>query len=249
MLLPAMFQLNHSPFPSIEPALAAGLRSPDEDESRRAMEDVCAQYYYPLYCFIRRQGLDHHDTQDALHDFFAKLLRTNALARADEEKGGVRALLLISLRRYLISWHRSRRFSLREVELEEAAALAMPDSRSWTDGFWQAETPARTLERKCARTTLGNALRQLHAEYTRRGKEVLFAALRPVLLSSGSLRGSDTRTLARELGMTSGALRVAFCRLLQDFRQILEHELRITAAGPGEAQEDLARMRGLFVGQ
>ncbi len=244
-----MFEAANTQTPGIDSVLVAALASIDDHESCQALEDICARYYYPLYCWIRRQGLDHHDTQDALHDFFAKLLRTHALARAEESKGGVRALLLISLRRYLISWRRSRRFCRHEVGLDEASALAIPDARGWMDGFWQAETPARTLERKCARATLGNALRRLHADYVDRGKEALFEALRPVLLRGGTLRGGDTARLAQGLGMTAGTLRVALCRLLQDFRQILEQEMRATASGPGEAKEDLARLRGLFVGQ
>ena len=65
-------------FPTTSWTLIARLRSGDEATARRALEDLCAQYRYPLYCAIRYRGLTHHDAEDALHGFLAKLLRLDA---------------------------------------------------------------------------------------------------------------------------------------------------------------------------
>ena len=67
-------------FPATHWTLIARLRNPDETVARIALDELCAQYHYPLYCYIRHRGLAHHDAQDALQDFFAKLLRLGVFA-------------------------------------------------------------------------------------------------------------------------------------------------------------------------
>src|SRR5262245_18339200 len=62
-------------FPATHWSLIARVKSPDEGEASKALEELCAQYHYPLYCYLRRRGCDHHDSQDVLQDFFALLLR------------------------------------------------------------------------------------------------------------------------------------------------------------------------------
>ena len=62
-------------FPQTSWTLVRKLHDPDEQLSEQALEEICKQYQYPLYCYIRRRGLAHHDAQDALQDFFRKLIR------------------------------------------------------------------------------------------------------------------------------------------------------------------------------
>ena len=66
-------------FPATQWTLIHRLRSSDAKVARRALDDLCAQYYYPLYCYIRRRGFDQHDAEDALQDFFSKLLRLDRI--------------------------------------------------------------------------------------------------------------------------------------------------------------------------
>lgn len=68
-----------SRFPTTEWTLISRLKSEDGATSARALDDLCRQYHYPLYCLIRSRGLAHHDAEDALHDFLAKLLRLESL--------------------------------------------------------------------------------------------------------------------------------------------------------------------------
>ena len=95
-------------FPTTQWSLIARLKSPDEATARRALDDLCTQYHFPLYCAIRHRGLAHHDAEDALHDFLAKLLRLDSFAGADAEKGRLRAFLGTALTRFLHNWHRDR---------------------------------------------------------------------------------------------------------------------------------------------
>lgn len=232
-------------FPSTQWTLIARLKSDDSDTSRRALNDLCTQYHYPLYCYIRRRGLEHHDAQDALHEFLAKLVRLEAFQGADEEKGRLRSFLAASLQRFLITW-KVGQASKREVSVDAEAALAKSESRYLKEQFTDEDTPDRVFDRKWAQTLLQHVLKRLGETYADRGKDPLFKALKPVLLRGGSLRGEDSATLAESLGMKEGALRTALNRLLKDYRDLLEKEVRQTVAESAEVQEELACLRQLF---
>src|SRR5687767_4122376 len=94
-------------FPTTHWTLIARLKGPDDGDARRALNEICAQYHYPLYCYIRRRGLEHHDAEDALHDFLARLLRLDSLEKASAAQGRLRGYLCVSLQRFLISRHQS----------------------------------------------------------------------------------------------------------------------------------------------
>lgn len=143
-------------FPSTQWSLIKRLRSPDEATARRALDDLVAQYHFPLYCVIRHRGLAHHDAEDALHDFLAKLLRLDSFAGADVEKGRLRAFLSTALGRFLSNWHRDRAARAREVSLDsvpgEDGARGHPasEARYRVAQFPDHETPERLFDRQWA---------------------------------------------------------------------------------------------------
>lgn len=118
-------------------ALDAGRPTPRAAIRSRcaALDNLCAQYHYPLYCYIRRDGLDHHDAQDALHDFLAKLLRNDSFGAADSERGRLRTFLLTALQRFLANWRRDQRHWVNEVGIDSALALAAAEDRFQSERF------------------------------------------------------------------------------------------------------------------
>lgn len=87
------------------------------------------QYHYPLYCYIRRRGFTHHDEQDVLEDFFAKLLRLYAMQRMTHEGGRLRGFLSTSLLRFLINWHRDHANERLTDSLDAERELAEAEQR------------------------------------------------------------------------------------------------------------------------
>jgi RNA polymerase sigma-70 factor (ECF subfamily) len=228
-------------FPTTHWTLIARLQSADGDVARRALDELCTEYHYPLYCYIRRRGLAHHDAQDALHDFLAKLLRLDALTGADVEKGRLRTYLATALHRFLINWHRDHASRHRECSLDEPR-IEVDEERFAREHFSDDETPERTFERKWVHELLLRVLRQLGDSYAARGKTVIFETLRPVLIAGGSLRGEDAPRLAATLGLSEGTLRVKFSRLLREYRTTLEAEVFVTVASPEEIEEEIAHL-------
>jgi RNA polymerase sigma-70 factor (ECF subfamily) len=230
-------------FPTTHWTLIARLKSPDATVARRALDELCAQYHYPLYCYIRRRGLAHHDAQDALHDFLAKLLRLDTFAEADAAKGHLRSFLATALQRFLMNWHRARRPRDREFSIDAVPPGADPEARYRHESFTDADTPDRVFDRKWAHALMGRVLGRLGDAYAEKGKAALFATLHPVLLAGGSLRGEETSRMADGLGMTPGTLRVALARLLQDYRSILEEEVFTTVATRSEVDAEIASLQ------
>jgi RNA polymerase sigma-70 factor (ECF subfamily) len=233
-------------FPKTRWTLIHRLKSPDASTARRALEELCAQYYYPLYCYIRQRGLDHHDAQDALHDFLAKLLRLSAFAEADASRGRLRAFLGTALQRFLINWRRDQSHRDHEVSLDLALPGDDPEQRYREEHFADTDTPERIFDRKWGHELLQSVLRRLGESYAARGRRPVFDTLRPVLLAGGSLRGGDSARLAASLAMSEGAMRVALSRLLGEYRAILEEEVLHTVASRAEVDAEIAHLVGVF---
>lgn len=234
-------------FPTTHWTLIARLKSADETEARGALDALCEQYHYPLYCFIRRHALEHHDAQDALHDFLAKLLRLDAFADADAEKGRLRTYLATALQRFLSNWRRDRPHRERETSLDEPRIDgAHIETRYQRERLTDHETPERFFERKWGQELLGRVLRRVGEGYAARGKGATFETLRPVLMSGGSLRGEDGSRLAAALGISENALRIKLTRLLREYRAVLEEEVFLTVGSREEIEEEIAHLQRAF---
>lgn len=233
-------------FPTTDWTLISRLRSREDAVAQRALNDLCAQYHYPLYCYIRRRGLEHHDAQDALHDFLAKLLRNDSLRGTHQDEGRLRGFLSTALQRFLQNWHRDRARERDTVSAECAQELAEAEARFQRERLTDEDTPDRIFERKWALELLRHVQETLRIQYQNRGKEALYAALRPGLLNGGSLRGEDTPRIAASLAMSEGAVRVAMNRLLEDYRAILREEVRQTVERAEDVESELGHLIGIF---
>ena len=233
-------------FPDTQWTLISRLRSQDAAISGRALDELCTQYHYPLYCYIRRRGLPHHDAQDVLHDFLAKLIRLESFQTAREDKGRLRGFLSTALSRFLSTWHTSHNKRAREVSLDEELDLSAAEKRFQRERLSDDETPERLFERKWAHELIRHVLRRMKREHIARGKEALFEALKPVLLEGGSLRGHDHEAIAATLDMTPGSLRVALSRLLDSFRDLLREEVAQTVEDLAEVEDEIVYLMTVF---
>lgn len=233
-------------FPTTEWTLILRLRSQDDSVASRALDELCAQYHYPLYCYIRRRGLDHHDAQDVLHDFLAKLIRLESFQTAEEEKGRLRGFLGTALSRFLATWFDLQSKRARDVSIDEESDFAAAEQRFQRERLSDDETPERLFERKWAHELIRHVLRRMKREHTARGRQALFDALKPVLLDGGSLRGHDHEAIAASLGMSPGSLRTALTRILDSFRDMLRAEVAETVEDKAEIDDEIAHLMQAF---
>lgn len=237
-------------FPSTEWTLVARLHHTDPKVCKKALNELCAQYHFPLYCFIRQRGLPHHDAQDALHDFLAKLLRLDALAELEQAKGRLRTFLCHALERFLITrHHRERRRGEREVSLEDESFAFDPrmEQRFEREMKSAAATPDVLFDRQWCGQMLKVVLRRLKASYHKKEKTALYDVLSPVLASGGSLRDHDAPALAARLAMTEGAMRTALMRMLREYRELVVQEVRQTVGSREAVEVEIADLMKALV--
>ena len=241
-----MSQKRNVPFPTTQWTLMARLRSGDAGEARRALEDILAQYRYPLYAFIRRRGLSHHDAEDALQDFLVRLLNAESLLAADAKRGRLRGFLSVALGHFLSNWKRDEVRRGRLAQELPGMPGESEEARYAREQFSTDETPEQIFERKWGHALMAHVMEQLKKRCETRGKGALFAALRPVLISGGSLRGHDAEAIAASLGINEGALRVALLRHLRDYRKVLEEEVAQTVEDPKDVVDEIAHLMAIF---
>lgn len=214
--------------------LTAQGRSPAADE---ALEKLCRTYWWPLYGFVRRNGFGPEEAQDLTQGFFALLLERHDLDVVRREKGRLRSYLLVSLKNFLAKARR-RELTLKRgegralVPLDELLARERADLEP-ADNL----TADRIYERRWALALLEQVFTRLENEYCDAGNAKRFECLKEFL--SGEPDRRSQAEVAVELGITENAVKQAFHRLRQRYRQLLHDEIAQTVAVPGDVEDEL----------
>ncbi|HCN77743.1 MAG TPA: hypothetical protein DIT13_11190 [Verrucomicrobiales bacterium] len=81
-------------------------------------------------------------------------------------------------------------------------------------------------------------MEKLRAEFAAKKDESTFDALK------GTLSGAETsrEELAKKLGMSEGALKVAVHRLRQRYREVLRAEIAETVNSPGDVDDEMRHL-------
>jgi RNA polymerase sigma-70 factor (ECF subfamily) len=218
--------------------LAAG--GVDTTQAREAISCLCKTYWYPLYAYVRRQGHSPENAQDLTQEFFANLLAHNWVARADRHKGRFRSFLLMVLKRFLANeWEKAKTLK-RGGQVRLVPLLLDTAETRYSQEPADTSTPEEVFEKQWALTLLQTVLQRLRQEYARKGKGELFSRLEPSLV--GSRETQPYGSLAAELGMTEGAVKVAVSRLRERYRKYLREEIAHTVASPVQVDEELRHL-------
>lgn len=214
--------------------LTAQGRSPAADE---ALEKLCRTYWWPLYGFVRRNGFGPEEAQDLTQGFFALLLERRDLDAVRREKGRLRSYLLVSLKNFMAKARR-RELTLKRGEGRALVPLHELVARERADLEPADNLSAdRIYERRWALTLLELVLTRLENEYRAANHAKLFECLKEFLSDEPERRSQAE--VAAELGMTENAVKQAFHRLRQRYRQLLHEEIAQTVAVPGDVEDEL----------
>ncbi|MEZ5299309.1 MAG: hypothetical protein R3F11_01360 [Verrucomicrobiales bacterium] len=97
-----------SPFPNTRWTLIEEVRGGGA-VGERALAELCAIYWYPVYAYARRGGPALPDAEDIAQGFFAHLLARGDLPKARRAaRGRLRSFLLAALKHYIIDLHRKQ---------------------------------------------------------------------------------------------------------------------------------------------
>lgn len=209
----------------------------DGVQAQQALSDICRDYWYPLYAFVRRRGHAPHDAQDLTQAFFASLLEAGSTA-ADPRRGRFRSYLLGALKHFLANeFHRAN-------AQKRGGGQAMME---WDalDGESRYELEPREhcdaealYDRRWAMDVLERAMKRLRGEFAAKQDEASFDVLK------GTLSGVELarEVMAERLGLSEGALKVAVYRLRQRYRDVVRAEVGETVQSSADVDDEMRHL-------
>jgi RNA polymerase sigma-70 factor (ECF subfamily) len=207
--------------------------SGSSEESTPALEELCKQYWKPLYSYARKSGKNHQDAQDSTQAFFEHLLSQNLPARASQHVGRFRSFLLTSFRNFMSTEHRD---STRLKRGDAWVHVPLDEDIDQASNSLSAEAE---YDRKWAHAVINIALDQLGERQQMLGNGERFAQLRPLLLDPkrGAAGEAD---LAYRFGISEEAVRTSLSRLRRDFRDIVRAEVARIVDDPADIEDEIA---------
>jgi RNA polymerase sigma factor (sigma-70 family) len=222
-------------------SVVVAARDAPSTQSAQALEQLCRIYWYPLYAFIRRRGIDAHDAQDLTQEFFYRLLDRNYLSAVDYRKGKFRSFLLAALEHFLANeWRRAKT----QKRGGHVAFVSINDDTA-ENRFIQTPSsdaaPEKAYEQAWAMSLLEQSLNRLRAEATDAGKADTFERLKGFL--TGDKHAVTYAELARQMNTTEAALKMTVSRMRARYGELLREEIANTVTTPNEIEDEL---RALF---
>jgi RNA polymerase sigma-70 factor (ECF subfamily) len=212
-------------------------------EARPALEALCRAYWYPLYAFVRRQGVDAEEARDLTQAYFAQLLEKGYLEDFDPSLGRFRVFLMASVKHFLSkerekarAWKRGGRTTIESLDADDLEGRYRQESADRL-------TPEEIYERRWALTILDRVLETLGQEFAKDGREREFARLRGLL--TGESPRVPYRRVAEELGTSESAVKTSVHRLRQRFGHLLRQEIAETVARPDDVDDEVRHLLGV----
>ena len=236
--------MNDARFLSTRWSLIVRAGQEDPVGAHQALGELCQNYWYPLYAFVRRQGQSPADAEDMTQSFLAKLLEKNYLEDAQREKGKFRSFLLVALKRF-IGHEYERQHAQKRGGHHQVVSMDQETAESWLglEADRQLE-PDVYFERQWAVALLERVMRKLGEEHLATGRAKLFESLRGSLVKEES--SQSYAELATQLKLTEAAVKMAVSRLRARYREILRAEIAETVTNPGEVEDEIRYLFTLF---
>jgi RNA polymerase sigma factor (sigma-70 family) len=201
--------------------------------SREALAELCRRYWMPLYTYVRRRGHGVEEAEDLVQEFFARLLASNSIERAEPERGKFRTYLLSCLDHFLANeWDKAHAQKRGGGQTPFSLDFSGAESRLIFEPA-DPHAPDTLYEKQWALSLIDQVLARLHDEACVAGTSDSFEHLKVFLTAgTGNISYED---LAVALGRTEGAARTAVYRLRRRYREALREEVSQTV----ENEEDI----------
>jgi DNA-directed RNA polymerase specialized sigma24 family protein len=206
-------------------------------QARMALGELCRDYWYPIYAFVRRKGYDPETAQDVVQGLFVSLLERGDLRGLEPSRGSFRSFLMACCAHYLAN-SRERERAAKRGGGRTVISLADCDAEARFVGEPAHDlTAERLFDRRWALTILDRVLAGLDAEMAGSNREPLYDRLRPSML--GHEEAPTYRTIAQELDHSEGAVKMAAHRFRKRYRERLRDEIARTVADPAEIDDEI----------
>lgn len=203
----------------------------DTEAARAAIGEIYLLYFYPVYEFARRQGLDHDGASDLVQNLFTDLIRRDGFRRIDRSIGRFRNYLLAAARHRLVRERKgTRRYESLGSDLSSALGRAERRFRRESrDG-----DPEHAFIVSWARELVRIALGRVREHFLRLGALRRFGLLLPFAFDEGR----PYEELARELGKGKSATKTEIWRFRKRVLEALREAVR-DVTSEEEADDEL----------
>ncbi|MCO8122323.1 RNA polymerase subunit sigma-24 [Stieleria sp. TO1_6] len=220
----------------------ASIPAVDRQLARQSLEELCQMYWPALYGYLRRRGKTCQDAEDLIQGFFADLLERESIGAADASRGRFRAFLYASLDHFVANQQRRENALARGgnqavISLDRSLVAGGEQAFSAEELADAQQDPSATFDREWARCLIRQTLRTLSQEYTAKGKGEWFNQLAPMLTST-EITSKQREKIAKQLGLSATALKVAIHRLRTAYRQRLIDAVAQTVDHPTDCGKE-----------
>jgi len=234
-------------FPATRWTLVFEAQAGEAAEKGQARDYLCKNYWYPIYAYARRCGIDSHDAEDLTQGFFARFFG-NQFDKIEFEKrpGRLRSYLLKAFKNFIYNDHRRNTAQKRGGELRPLSLDAEAAENDYRNEPHVDETPESLFERRWALSVMEAAFEKLEADYIASGKLEVFKTLKDVLAMPDRL--ISFAEIGEPIGMSAGTARVGAFRMRQKLKVLIRKEIEYTVDTTEEADEELRHLRSILAG-
>lgn len=214
--------------------------SSDAAVSSAALEELCTNYWQPLFRYVRsKHRLTWQETEDLVQGFFEFVVRSDYFAKADQERGRLRAFLKVSIDRYCRNQWRAGQAEKRGKDLVQSLGDGLDDLAEHTED-WESQL----FDREWARTLFDQSMAQLEREYVAKMGESQFQSLRKFLLHQPNKASYDE--VAEAHGWSNNFVRVTIHRMRKRLGTIMRTEVASSIGSKVDLDDELAYLREIL---
>ena len=223
------------PFPRTRWTLIRSAQS-DPAVRARALQELLAVYWRPLYVFVRRKGLSAEEAEDAVQELTLLLLERDFLERLDPARGKLRSFLMTAASNHLANRHE------KAVAAKRGGGAAAVEIDAPGVEAKLSEHPAdaeRAFQQEWAATLLESALVRLREEFARGERTGPFEV---VALYFGTDDPPPYKETAAKHRMTVPGLKAFLHRARLRFRELVKEAIADTVGDEAQAEEELREL-------
>ena len=197
-----------------------------------ALGELAASYWYGVYVWWRRSGLNAEPAASATVGSFTRWMTIRPPSAEDSGAGLMR------------EWLPGRLAELAAEGLEVGGETAIEIEAEWAEGHYASEPegePDAVFHRRWTLTVLEFTMQALRAEYVEKEQETLFAEVAP-FIAFADAADAQYAAAAERAGVSVGALRLAVFEFRARHRELLRGFVADTLADPADVGGEITAL-------